>query len=142
MSIQQFKIECQILDTAFAKLHVRVAEAFGDDRRVASRHLQHFVRHIDPNHFPVWPDNLRGKKTDFSGAAAQIENRFAVAEITRRVAATVIALDHFLWNDVEICRFIINRTTKFLRTLFCSSRVSLADDGFLASSFDHSGPKD
>ncbi len=79
LSIKQFQIERQILDTAFTKFYVRVAEAFGNDRRVASRHLQHFVRHINADHFAVWPDDLRGDKTDFSGAAAQIENCFAFA---------------------------------------------------------------
>src|SRR6266540_484236 len=137
LSIKQFQIERQILDTAFTKFYVRVGEAFGNDRRVASRHLQHFVRHINANHFPVWPDDLRSDKTDFSRATAEIENRFAFAQITRRIAAAVIALDHFLWNDAEICRLIINRTTKFLRALFCSRRITLADDAFLASTFDH-----
>src|SRR5206468_3965837 len=125
LSIQQFQIEPQILDTAFAKFHVRVAEAFGDDRRIAPRDLQHLVGHIDANDFTVRPDDLCGDETDFSRAAAQIEDRFAFTQVTRGIATAVIALDHFSWNDLEIFRVVIYRTTQFVRAFFCARGITL-----------------
>ena len=112
MSIQQLEIERQILDAAFAKLDVGIADAFGDNWRVAPRDREHFVGHIHADDFAVRADDLRGDETDFAGAAAQIDNHFAFAQITRRIAATVIAFDHFLLNDLEVIQIVIDRTTK------------------------------
>ena len=130
LSIQQFQIERQILDPAFAEFHVGVTDAFSDNRRVAACDLEHFVGHIDADHFPLWADNLCGDETDFSRAAAQIENRFAFAQITRWIAATVIALDYFLRNNVEIFGLVFDWTTKFIGAFSCADSISLPDDGF------------
>ena len=141
LSFQQFQIKRQILDTAFAKFYVRVAEALRDDWGVTPGDLEHFISHIHADHFAVWSNDLRRDETNFSRATTEIENRFALAQIMRRIAAAIIALDHFSWNDVEICRFIINRTTKFVGAFLCSGRVTLADDGFFITGLGHSNAK-
>ena len=125
------------MNTAFAKFHVRKTDPLRDDRRISARHLEHFIGHIDADHFAFEPDDLRGDKADFSRAAAQIEDDFAFAQITRRVAAPVITLDHFLRNHLEVFGVIMDRTAKFLRSFCCSRRVTLADDGFSALRLKH-----
>ena len=80
--------------------------------------LQHFIRHIDADDFALRPDNLRGDETNFSRAAAEIEDGLAFAQILARIAATVIALDYFLRNGLEIFRFVIDGTTKFVGGAF------------------------
>jgi hypothetical protein len=137
LSIQQFQIESQILDPVFAEFHVGVTDPFGDNRRVAACDLEHFVGHIDPDHFPLWADNLRGDETDFSRAAAQIENRFAFTQITRWIAATVIALDYFLRNNFEIFGLVFSWTTKIIGAFSCTDSISLPDDGFSTLRIDH-----
>jgi hypothetical protein len=102
---------------------------------------EHFVRHIDTYHLASRPNNLSSDETDFSRAAAQIENRFAFAQLRRRVTTAVIALDYFLRNDLQIFRFVIDGTTKFVRPLLCSCRVPLTDNGFFAVGFNHSNLK-
>jgi len=131
------EIERKVLNAAFAKFDVRVTDPFADNRRIAARDLEHFVGHIDADDFAAWSDNLRGDKTNFPSAAAKIEHDFTFAQIAGRVAAAIIALDYFSWNCCEIFRLVIDRTTKFPRAFFCSRRITLADDAFLASTFDH-----
>src|SRR5262249_580461 len=132
------EIERQILNAAFAEFDVRTADAFGHDRCVAPRDLQHFVRHIDANYFSFRTHNLRGNEANFSGSTADIENYFAFVQITRRIAASIIELDHFARNDFEILGLIIDRTTKFLRSFLRSGRVALTNNSFPTSRFDHS----
>ncbi len=61
---------------------------------------------------PAAPDDLRGDETDLSRAAAEIEHGLALAQIFARIAAAVIALDHFLRNDLEVISVVIDRATK------------------------------
>ena len=95
--------------------------------------FQHLVRHVDPDHLSVGPNDLRGDETNLSGAAAEIEHRLALAQILARIAATVIALDHFLRNDFEILADCSRPDNKALsRANFRSRGITLTDDGFRA----------
>ena len=98
--VELFEIERQILDAAFAELDVRVTDPLRHDRRVPARDLQHFVGHVDADDLSVRPDDLRGDETDFSGPAAEIEHGLALAQIFARIAAAVVAFDHFLRDDL------------------------------------------
>src|SRR5206468_4506790 len=105
----------------------------GNDWRIAAGDLKHFVGHIHANDSAFWPNDLPSNETNLSRAAAKIENRFAFAQMTRRITAAVIALDYFLGDDFKIIGAVFDRTAKFVRAFLCSRRVTLADDGFFPS---------
>src|SRR4029077_18851442 len=90
--VELLQIQGQILDSAFAKFDVPVADTLGHNRRVATCHREHLVRHINTNNHAFRADNLRGDKADLSRATAKIENRLAFPKISTRVAASVVAL--------------------------------------------------
>ena len=50
----------------------------------------------------------------------EIEHRLAFAEILARIAAAVIAIDHFLRNDLEVFGIVIDRTTKLRLGVLCA----------------------
>jgi len=135
--IQQFEIEREVLDAAFSEFHVRKTDALRNSRRVAARHFEHLIGHVDAHDLPFGTDNLSSDETDFSRAAAKIENDLAFAQITRRITATVIALDHFWRNDLEIFGVVFDRTAKFVRAFFCADGISLPDDGFSTLRLNH-----
>src|SRR6516225_1762673 len=141
LSIHQFEIERQVLNAAFVKFHVGVTDALGHDERITPRDFQHFICHIDADHFSFRSDNLSGDETDFARAAAEVENRLAFVHMTGGIATTIIALDHFSWNYFEIFRVVLYCTTEFVCAFFCSRRITLAYDGLFAPSFNHSNWK-
>ena len=83
-----------------------------------------------PITFPSGADDLRGDEANLSCAAPEIEHRLACSQILARIAAAVIALDHFLRNDFEIFGIVIDRTTKFRFGGFGSGGVTFPDGGF------------
>ena len=86
---------------------------------------------------PFGANDLSRDKANLSRPTAKIENHFAFAQITGRIAAAVIALDDFRRNYAQVCGVIFNGATEIVCAFFCSRRVTLADDGFGALWFNH-----
>jgi len=125
--VEHVNAEGEVLDAAFAKLDVRVADTLRHDWRIPARDLEHLVGHINADDFSFRPHHLRGDETNLSSAASEIEHRLAFPEISARIAATVIAFDDFLRNDLEVFRVVIDRATKFRFRGLRSSRVTFPD---------------
>ena len=128
--IEFFQIEREVLNTALAKLDVGVTDFFRDHRRIASRHPEHLVCHIDADHFAARSDDLRRDEADLPGAAAEIENGFALAYVFARIAAAVIPLDHFLRNDFEVFAVVVDRATKPWLGRLSPGSVAFSDGSF------------
>src|SRR5204863_1271470 len=58
------------------------------------------------------------------------DDGFAFPEILTGIAATVIAFDDFLWNDLEVFRVVIDRATKFRLSRPRAGSVAFSDFGF------------
>jgi len=67
------------------------------------------IGHVHTNHLPLAADDLSGDETDFAGAAAEVEDGFAGAEMATGIAAAVVALDDFGWDGLEVLGVVINR---------------------------------
>ena len=128
--IELLEVEREILDAALAKLDVLVTDPLRHDRRIRPGHVQHLVRHVDPDHLSLRPDDLRRDETNLAGAAAEIEHGLAFSQIFARVAAAVIAIDDLLRNDFEIFGIVIDRATKLCFGGFGSGGVTFPDGGF------------
>ena len=73
---------------------------------------------------------MRGDEADFSGAAAEIEDGLAGAQIFAGIAAAVIALDDFLRDDFEILGVVFDRAAKFRFGCLGARRIAFTDFGF------------
>src|SRR5438874_9370698 len=118
------------MDPAVAKLGIRLADALRYDRRVPARYLEHLVGHIDADDFSRRSHHLGRDETNLSGAAPEIEDRLAFPEILTGIAATVVAFDDFLWNDLEVFRVVIDRAAKFRLSRLRAGSVAFSDFGF------------
>ena len=86
----------QVLNLAAAKLDVVITEPVADRLLVFARQLQHRRIEIDADHFALGADDLGDDVASLAAAGAQIENRLAFVNITRRIAAAVVFLDDFV----------------------------------------------
>ena len=66
-----------------------------------------------PMTLPLGPTTCAAMKHIFPVPLPEIEHRLAFAQILAGIAATVIAFDDFLRNDLEIFGIVIDRATKF-----------------------------
>jgi hypothetical protein len=101
-----------------------------DGSLVLARDGEHVVVHIDTDDAAGGPDDLRGDETDFSGAAAEVEDGFAGAEITGWIAAAVIALDYFGRDDFQVLTVVFDRTTEGFDARLCRIAVAITDGAF------------
>ena len=129
-SVEFFQIEREILDAAFAKLDVGIADALRDDGRVAACDFEHVVGHIHADNAPLRADHLRGDEANFPRAAAEIEHGLAFADIGARVAAAVVALNDFLRNDFEPARIVLHRAAERGFAALRTGGVAVFDGGF------------
>lgn len=110
-AVEEFEIEREVLDTAFAELDIGIADALGDDGGVAACDFEHGIGHINADDFSFGADDLRSDETNLTGAASEIENCFPGFYILTGVAAAIIFFDNFFWNNFEIFRVVVYRTT-------------------------------
>lgn len=123
-------VEGEILNSALAKLHVGVAETLGDDGRVAAGDLEHVIGHVDPDDTSRTPHDLGGDEADFASAAAEVEDGFAGADVTRGIAAAVILVDDLLGNDLEQLGIVLNGAAEGGFGRFGGGGVALLDGRF------------
>jgi len=71
IAVEQFEVQREVLDAAFAEFDVRVTQLFRDDRRVPPRHREHFIRHVHADDAALRADGLGGDEANFSGATAR-----------------------------------------------------------------------
>lgn len=110
--VKGLEVELEVLDAAFDKLDVRVADVFGDDGGVAVGDFEHVIGHVDADHFAFGSHDLGGDEADFSGAGAEVENGFAGVEPFGRVSAAVVFFDDFGGDGFEKLRVVIDRATE------------------------------
>src|SRR5204863_2456983 len=107
----------QILNAAFAEFNIVKSDRLADHRRVLPGQRQHVVIHVHADDAPRRPHNLRGDKTNLPGSAADIQNGFSMLEMFGRVAAAIVVVDDFLWNDLQKLTIVFDGTTKGLDSL-------------------------
>src|SRR4030095_6383781 len=127
--IKLLEIEPEILNPAFAKLDIGIADSLRDNRCVTPRDLEHRIGHIHADYGTFGTDDLRGDEANLPGAASEIKHGFAAAQIFAGIAATVIALGDFLRDDLEIARIVINRTAQCSVLRLRPGGVALLDGG-------------
>ena len=120
---QKVRIQRRIFDSntsAFLRReHLRPelripADGLGDDWRVASGHVEHLGGHVHSDDAPSGPDRLRGDEADLAAAAAQVEDRLALAQVLARVAAAVVALEDLRGDRLEVAGVVVHRTAQRL----------------------------
>ncbi len=132
--VEAFQVEPEVLDAALAELDVAVADAFGDDRRVAAGDVEHLVGHVHADDSCPAADDLRGDEADFARAAAEVEHRLAGMQVLAGIAAAVVALDDLLRDDLEVLRIVIDRAAQG-----GLARLGAAGVTFLGGAFDVEG---
>lgn len=66
--LEQFQVECEVLDSAFAKFDIGVADTLGDNRCIDASHLEHVISHVNADHAPCFANHLGSDEADFSGS--------------------------------------------------------------------------
>lgn len=127
-------IKGEILNSTLAKLHVGVTETLGDDGRVAAGDFEHVIGHVDPDHASRTPHDLGGDEADLAGAATEVEDGLAWADVTRGIAAAVILVDDLLGDDLEQFGIVLNGAAEGGFGSFGGGGVALLDRRFGAMS--------
>src|SRR5712692_848609 len=112
LRLQPFQIESEVLDAALAELDVVIADGVADRALVLPRQREHVVVHVHTDDLAAGTDDLRGDETNLARAAAQIEDRFARAQVLRRIAAAIIPFEDFGWDDVEEAAIVGDRAAE------------------------------
>ena len=128
--VEDFQIECEVLNAPLTELDVGVADVFRDDGSVAAGDFEHVVGHVHADDFSGGADDLGGDKADFTGAGAKVEHGFAGAQVLGGIAAAVIFLNDFGGYGFEKLRIIMHRATECGLGFGGGGGVALAGCGF------------
>ena len=109
---------------SMTELDIVIANFFGEIRLGRTRKLKHFIGHIDTDDSPFWAHNLGGDKANFATTGSKVEHRFAFFDVARGVTASIVAVEHFLRNDFQEFRVVINGAAKRLFDGLCGGTVA------------------
>lgn len=129
-AVEDFQIEREVLDAAFAELDVGVADVSRDDGRVAAGDFQHVIGHVHADDFAGGADDLGGDEADFSCAGAEVEHGFAGPQVLGGIAAAVVFLNDFGGDGLEELRIVLHRAAERGLGFGGGGGVALAGGGF------------
>jgi hypothetical protein len=111
-SLEAREIEIEVLDAPAAELDVGESHALGHTRCGPACEPEHLVVHVDPDHPTVGAHELGGHEADLAPTAAEVEDRLAGPHVAGGVAASVVPLDHLLWDGLEQARVVVDGTAE------------------------------
>ena len=111
----------------FLEFDVRPSDPIGNRLSMAVGQFEHVVVHVDADDATMRSDDLGSDVADFSAAASEVENGLSRFDPFRRITTSVIALDQFRRQYVEIFVLVIDRTAqryfRFSRSIGVSTGV-------------------
>ena len=129
VSLKDLKVDRQIFDSGLEESNAIITKLLPHLRLILARQRQHIVIHIDADDHAGGSDELRGHITNLAAAAAEVEYHVAIANITRRIAATVITLDNLGRQRLQqICVIFHGAAQVFLAGLRAGG-ISLSHTG-------------
>ena len=127
---QQVEVQRQVLDQAAAERQVVVADPTRELGVVAAGQGEHVTVAVDADNPPLGPHHLRGDVADLAATAPQVEHRLSRPEVSRRVAAAVVALQDLDGDRFEIPRVVLHRTAQRRLHPLRPGAISLANGVF------------
>src|SRR5580704_18306870 len=111
-AVEAVEIYRQVLEAPAPELNVAKSQLRGHCRRMTPRERQHLGVHVDTDDASRRTNNLSRDKTRLASAAAEIQNPVARLQVWRRIAASVVALDHFARYRFEIAWIVAHRAAQ------------------------------
>jgi hypothetical protein len=100
------QVQAQVLNLPLAELDVVVAQRVADRPLVFTSEMQHRLVEVYADDSPGPSDLLCTDVADLPSAGAQVQNHLSLADPPARIAATVVTLDDFLGQRLQILRVV------------------------------------
>src|SRR5688500_17142988 len=102
-----------------------ITELVADRLLILAREIKHRRGKIDTDDLPLRADKLSDDIAGFATAGAEIQNRFACADIARWIAAAIVFVDDFLRNDFKQTLVVTHGQAKTLLDVLSGVAVTL-----------------